>query len=174
MTIKIHKKKHHEKGDLKEAVKAALNNVGSDFFVRFWEESWTYIKTVVDVIHEPIVILNKNFCVRAANEAFYRVFETNPEDTEKKKIYELGNGQWNIEALRKLLEEILPKKTFFKGFEVVHEFPLIGKRTMILNARQIHFTEDIEFEPIILLAIDDITEMIKVAEKIAYRNRSTM
>ncbi len=145
-------------------------SLGNDFFLRLWEESWTYIKTVVDVMREPILILDKNLCVIAANEPFYRTFQVKPKDTEDKVVYELGNGQWNIPALKKLLEDILPEQTFFKGFEVAHEFPFIGRKVMILNARQIHFKKDKDsksFPPIILLAIEDVTEMMGVAEMLA-------
>lgn len=141
--------------------------LGADFVDLFWEKSWTYIKTVVDVVREPVVILDKKFRVMAANESFYRVFQVDPQDTEQKIVYELGNGQWDIPSLRKLLEDILPKNTFFKGFEVTHEFPSIGHKTMILNARQIHVTGDNDFPPIILLAIEDVTEMMGVAEMLA-------
>lgn len=137
---------------------------------KMWEKSWTYIKTVVDVVREPVLILNKDLRVMAANESFYRAFQVEHMDTEGRVVYELGNGQWNIPALRKLLEDILPKNTFFKGFEVDHEFPVIGKKVMILNAREIHFREDSsteEFPAIILLAIEDVTEMMFVAETLA-------
>jgi PAS domain-containing protein len=144
-----------------------LKTVGADFISRFWEESWTYIKTVVEVVREPILILDRDLRVLAANEAFYRTFQVEAKDTEKKIVYELGNGQWNIPSLRKFLEDILPKNTFFKGFEVAHEFPSIGRKVMILNARQIHFKEDAAFQPIILLAIEDVTEMIMIAETLA-------
>lgn len=136
---------------------------------RFWEESWTYIKTVVDIVREPVLILDKDLRVMAANESFYRTFQVEPKNTEKRVVYELGDGQWNIPALRKLLEDILPKNTFFKGFEVVHEFPLIGHKVMILNARRIykeHAASEV-FPPIILLAMEDVTEMMVVAETLA-------
>jgi len=97
----------------------------SNFFTEFWEESWTYLKTVVDVLREPVLILDTNMKVLAANEAFYALFHVKTTDTENKLIYELGNGQWGIPALRKLLEDILPKETYFKGFEVDHVFPYI-------------------------------------------------
>src|SRR5689334_10999042 len=126
----------------KTAAQAVLP-VGAALVARVWGESWTYIKTVVDVVREPILILDKELHVMAANEAFYRTFQVELKDTEHKIVYELGNGQWNIPALKKLLEDILPKNTFFKGFEVIHEFPFIGRKVMILNARQIHFKEDI-------------------------------
>ncbi len=153
-----------------KSVDTSVIPVGADFVGHLWEKSWTYIKTVVDVVREPVLILDKDFSVMAANEAFYRVFQVESKDTENKVVYKLGNGQWDIPALRKLLEDILPKNTFFKGFEVDHEFPVIGRKVMILNARQIHFREDTvseQFPPIILLAIEDVTDMMAVAETLA-------
>lgn len=154
----------------KIAVKQAHEPTGTDFFERLWEQSWTYIKTVVDVVHEPILILDKDLRVMAANESFYRIFQVESKNTEGEIVYDLGNGQWNIPALRKLLEDILPKNTFFKGFQVTHEFPVIGRKTMILNARQIRTkgqTATELFPPIILLAIEDVTEMMAIAETLA-------
>lgn len=155
----------------KKSSDQAVDLVGADFVERLWEKSWVYIKTVVDVVREPILILDKDLLVMAANESFYRLFQVEAKETEGKIVYELGNGQWDIPALRKLLEEILPGSTFFKGFEVTHEFPAIGRKAMILNARQIHFKEDTtaeQFPPIILLAMEDITEIVFVAESLAH------
>ncbi len=142
---------------------------GIDFAERLWAESWTYIKTVVDTVREPFLILNKDLCVMAANDSFYRTFQVEEKDTENKFVYELGNGQWDIPQLRKLLEDILPKNTFFKGFEITHDFPLIGRKVMILNARQIFRVGkgSTMFPPIILLAMEDVTEMMGVAEMLA-------
>lgn len=146
-----------------------------DFFENFWEESLTYIKTVVDVVREPVLILDKDFRVLAANNPFYEMFQVEPRDTENEVIYKLGNGQWNIPDLRRLLEDILPQNSFFKGFEVAHNFPIIGQKVMILNARQIHFNknnaEAKSFPPIILLAIEDITDIMQIAETLASHSR---
>jgi len=158
-------------GKNKNIIKTAPVKIGASFVDNFWEKSWTYIETVVDVVHEPVLILDKNFCIMAANESFYKVFQVNPEDTEGKIVYELGNGQWNIPDLRKLLEDILPNNIFFKGFEVAHEFPSIGYKVMILNARQIYVKEDADFPPIILLAMEDVTEMMSVAEMLSHRTK---
>lgn len=147
----------------------SLDAGGSDLIHRFWGQSWTYIKTVVDVVREPILILDKDLRVLAANESFYRTFQVQPGETEKRIVYELGNGQWDIPALRKLLEDILPKHSFFKGFEVNHDFPTIGKKIMLLNARRI-YTEDSAseiFPPIILLAMEDVSDIMVVAETLA-------
>lgn len=146
-----------------------LKSSGAYFVERLWEESWTYIKTVVDIVRDPILILDKDLRVMAGNESFYRTFQVEPKDAEGKVIYELGDGQWNIPVLKKLLEEILPKNTFFKGFEVDHIFPVIGHKVMILNARRIYkeTAAPQKFPPIILLAMEDVTEMMTVAKKLA-------
>lgn len=145
--------------------------IGADFFDDIWKQSWTYIKTVVDVVREPILILDKDFRVLAANEPFYKKFQVEKSSTETHVLYELGNGQWNIPSLRKLMENVLPRHTFFKGFEVAHDFPHIGRKVMILNARQIYFSSKnaaMVFPPIILLAIEDVSDMILVAKTLAY------
>ncbi len=147
------------------------NGHGKDYAQMLWEESWTYIKTVVDTVREPFLILDKDLCVMAASESFYRIFQVDERDTEGKLVYKLGNGQWNIPSLKKLLEDILPQNSFFNGFEVTHDFPHIGKKVMILNARRIyHKGKNTNiFHPIILLAMEDITEMMGVAEMLALR-----
>lgn len=149
--------------------------VGADFFSEFWEESWTYIKTVVDVLREPVLILDKDLKVLAANEAFYSLFQVKPANTEGQVVYELGNGQWNIPALRTLLENILPKDTFFKGFEVDHEFQFIGHKTIVLNARHIHSKDSKSaelFPPLIMLAMEDVTDIMTIAKTLAkYTNQ---
>jgi two-component system CheB/CheR fusion protein len=85
--------------------------------------------------------LGADLRVKTANEAFYKTFKTAPDQTEGVLIYELGNGQWRIPKLRRLLEEILPRNSFFNDFEVIHEFPRIGRRTMLLNARRLEQAE---------------------------------
>jgi hypothetical protein len=153
---------------------SVIEALPSHFVERVWDESWTYIKTVVDIVREPILILDKNLCVMAANDSFYRTFQVDIKDTEGKIVYELGNGQWDIPGLRKLLEDILPRNTFFKGFEVEHDFQFIGHKVMILNARQIHFKEDSEtklFPPTIFLAMEDVTDMIAVATSLANQTK---
>lgn len=128
-----------------------------------WEVAWTYIRTVVDTIREPFLILDKDLRVLSANKTFYSVFQVTHEETEGTLVYELGNGQWNISKLRILLEDILPKHTHFEDFRVEHDFPKIGLKIMILNARQVHRTDD--KTPIILLAMEDITMQIQLEDK---------
>jgi nitrogen-specific signal transduction histidine kinase len=140
---------------------------GTDFAEKLWKESWTYIKTVVDTVREPFIILDQELRVMVANERFYDTFHVAQKETEGKSVFNLGNGQWDIPSLRTLLENILPKDTFFKGYEVVHEFPIIGKKIMILNARRVYRNDTADFPPIILLAMEDVTDVMSVAEKLA-------
>ena len=119
-----------------------------------------YAESIVTTIREPIIILNKNLIVRTANNSFYKKFQALPEETEGRTLFELGNNQWNIPGLNKMLEKILPEKSSIVDFEVYHDFPFLGFRTMLLNATQILRTNN--EEPSILLAFEDITEKRKL------------
>jgi PAS domain-containing protein len=141
--------------------------ITDSFIEKYWDQSWTYIKTVIDVVREPVLVLDSDFRVLSANIPFYHTFKVKPKETEGKIVYELGNNQWKIPALKKLLESMLPKQTFFRGFEVVHDFPSIGKKVMLLNGRQIYVQGEFVNKPIILLAIEDITEVVGAADKLA-------
>jgi len=90
------------------------------------------------------------------SRSFYDVFKVEPEQTVGHLIYDLGNKQWDIPRLRELLETILPQQATFDNYEVEHDFTTIGRRIMLLNARQIQ--RGLGKKRIILLAIEDITE----------------
>lgn len=139
---------------------------------RIWGTSWTYMRTVADNVREPFLILDRNLNVIAGNESFYDTFQVRPKDTENRLFFELGTGEWNAPELRELLEDVLPENTFFKGFQVDHYFPKVGRKVMMLNARRI-YPQDPHFKdpmPIIFLAMEDITEMTLIAEKLATMN----
>ena len=119
------------------------------------EEARSYAQGIVETLREPLLVLNGNLRVISANSAFYQCFKGVPQETENRLIYELGDRQWDIPALRKLLEEILPKDSVFQDFMVDADFPLIGRRTMLLNARRLH--REGGREDLILLALEDIT-----------------
>jgi two-component system CheB/CheR fusion protein len=110
---------------------------------------------VIQTIREPLLILDGKLEVVSANPSFYRTFGVSPPETEGVSLYDLGNGQWNIPGLRRLMEDILPKNTKVEDFVMEHDFPRIGHRKMLLNARRI-VVEDIR-KQFILLAIEDIT-----------------
>jgi len=119
------------------------------------EDSQNFAQNIVDTVREPLLILDAELCVRSANRAFYQTFQVSPEETEDCLIYELGNGQWDIPALRTLLEDIIPQKSVFNDYELEHDFPSIGRRVMLLNARELRPGDHAEF---LVLALEDVTE----------------
>jgi len=125
------------------------------------QDAREYAENIVETVREPLVVLNSELKVLTANQSFYDIFQVRPEETIGNFIYELGNRQWDIPKLRVLLEEILPHDSVFNGYEVEHDFIDVGRKTMLLNARQI-FRKDIGSH-IILLAMEDITERKQVA-----------
>lgn len=129
-----------------------------------WRVAWTYIRTVVDTTREPFLILDSDLRVLSANKTFYRFFRVKKKDTEGILVYKLGDGQWNISSLRRLLEKILPKKTFLADYQVDHDFPGIGRKIMLLNARRVQTTRS--SRAILLLAMEDITRRKEIEEKL--------
>ena len=112
--------------------------------------------SILGSIREPLLLLDPSLKVVRANPSFYRTFNVKPDETEGELIYDLGNRQWDIPKLRKLLEDILPQNTDFHDFEVEHDFETIGRKIMHLNARRIH--DDGNQTRLILLAIEDVSE----------------
>ena len=92
---------------------------------------------IVDTVREPLIVLDGELQVVSASRSFYQRFHVAPEETVGRRLYELGNHQWDIPALRELLETVLPRDRSFDGYEVEHDFPAIGRRKMLLNARRI-------------------------------------
>ena len=120
------------------------------------QDALEYTEGIINIVREPLIILYEDLSVALANRSFYQAFKAKPEETEGQHIYDLGNRQWDIPKLRELLEDILPKTTSFDNFEVEHDFPDIGKRIMLVNARRIYLKTN--RRKLILLAIEDITE----------------
>ncbi len=123
-----------------------------------------YSQNIVDTVREPLLMLDTTLRVHSANRAFYRTFHVSREETENRLIYELGNGQWDIPALRTLLEDIVPKNSILSDFELEHAFPVIGQRVMLLNARQMKAGNHGE---LLVLAMDDVTERRGAEEEVA-------
>ncbi len=114
-----------------------------------------FAEAIIATVREPLLVLDADFRVVNANKSFYKTFRVTPEQTERQVLYELGNGQWDIPQLRKLLEDILPRNSTFNDFAVEHEFPLIGREKMLLNGRKVIQREADGL--LILLAIEDTT-----------------
>ena len=116
----------------------------------------TLEEAIVDTVREPLMVLDENLRVVVASRSFYRAFGVTREETEGRPLYELGDGQWDIPALRELLGQIIPRHTTIEEFEVEHDFPKIGRRTMLLNARKVFYEGNNSTS--LLVAIQDITE----------------
>lgn len=122
-----------------------------------------YSEAIVDSVRLPLVVLNKKLQVLTANRSFYETFKLSPKETENKLIYVLNDYAWNIPKLKILLEKILPANTHFDNYEVEIDFPHIGTRTMLLNARRTY--RQVNNTEAILLAFDDITGRKQLEKK---------
>ena len=123
---------------------------------------------IVETVPSALITLDKDLNITSANRAFYQTFRTSPAETVGCHIYELGSRQWDIPALRSLLESVIPHRATVEGFEVEHDFPSIGRRTMLVNARKI-FRQG-GADGVILLAIEDVSEE-RAATHESERNR---
>ncbi len=136
-----------------------------------------YAESIVATVRESLLVLDADLCVQTASRSFYQTFEETPETTEHRFFYELGDGQWNIPELRRLLEEMRPQDSGVEGYEVEREFPRIGRKTMLLNARR--FFQESGQRSLTLLAIEDITTrkeletaLLQRVEELAAADRS--
>jgi two-component system CheB/CheR fusion protein len=118
------------------------------------QEAYEYFENIVETIREPLIVLDSDLRIISANQSFYRIFHVSKEESEGQCLSDIGDKQWNIPKLSKLLLDILPQKSIVEEFEVAHDFPTIGYRIMLLNAREII---DHEKRKNILLVFEDIT-----------------
>jgi two-component system CheB/CheR fusion protein len=125
-------------------------------------EARDYLAAVVATMREPLIMLNADALVQTANHAFYDVFQTSPEETEQRPLYELGDHRWDVPELRRSLAEILTGQVEFHGLELELELPGVGRRMMLLNARRVQPAR--AAGELILLAIDDITAIKELVD----------
>jgi PAS domain S-box-containing protein len=116
----------------------------------------TLAQAMVDTIRQALLVLDADLRVVAASRSFYSTFQASPEETRGRLIYDLGQGEWNHPKLRELLERIIPERGVMEDFEVAQDFPGIGQRIMLLNARKVFYAGD--SNTTLLLSIEDITE----------------
>ncbi len=120
-------------------------------------EAQEFAESIIQTVRQPLVVLDGQLRVVMANQAFYRTFQLSASEVEQQLIYQVGNGEWDIPALRRLLEEILPQNRAFQDFLVDHKFSHVGRRLLVLNGRRL------EREPgdprLILLAMEDVTQV---------------
>ena len=121
-------------------------------------ESQEHAEAIIRTVPNPLVVLTADLCLQTANEAFYRAFKLTPAKAHGRLIFKLGNGAWDIPRLRLLLEEIIPKNSFFNDYELTHTFAGLGRRSLLLNARMLKATSG--RPKAILLGFKDVTEVL--------------
>lgn len=117
-----------------------------------------------------MLVLDHNLNVLSANTLFYHTFNLSPEKTINQKITTIGQGQWNIPELDNVLQSIIPNQTFITGFKMSGTFPLVGNKIVVLSARQIYYmanTPSSHSPPIVLVAMEDITDIMSIADAVA-------
>jgi two-component system CheB/CheR fusion protein len=97
----------------------------------------SYADAIIETVREPLLVLDGSLRVKRVTESFCEKFHLTSQAVEEHFLYEIGNHQWNIPALRTLLEEVLPKNARVTDFKVDHLFPKLGRRTLLLNARRV-------------------------------------
>ena len=120
------------------------------------KDAGTFAQAIVDTVRELLLVLDQDLRVLAASRSFYLKFKVASANTQGRPLYALGDGQWDIPRLRLLLEKIIPEQGEMEDYEVEHQFPDIGRRTMLLNARKVLYAETPHTN--ILLGIEDVTE----------------
>jgi PAS domain S-box-containing protein len=130
------------------------------------QDAREYAESIIQTMRRPLMVLDSELKILSANQSFYYTFKTGPEETIGKFVYDLGDRQWDIPRLRELLEEILHHNTGFNSYEVEHDFPAIGNKIILLNARRIFRKKS--GSHILLLAMEDITERKQLAEQLLH------
>lgn len=128
--------------------------------------SSAFQEDIIHTIREGLLVLNLDLRVEFANQPFYQMFAVKEMETVGTLIYQLGNGQWDIPELRRLLEEVLPNNQIFNDYEMAHEFETIGWRAMRLNGRRL------DGQQRILLAIEDITARQQALNQLKQMNET--
>lgn len=129
----------------------------------------SYADDIIATLREPFLVLDGDLRVKTANRSFYGSFHVSKGETENRLVYDLGNGQWDIPGLRKLLDQVLSRNQSVHDYEVEHTFPILGRKTMLLNARP--FPPDSKHPELILLAVEDVSALRERAEELAEANR---
>ena len=120
------------------------------------EDARALAQAIVDTVREPMLVLDGDLRVLAVSRSFYMTFQVHQQDVLGRPLYALGDGQWHIPALRMHLEKIIQERAAMDAFEVEHEFPKIGRRIMLLNARSVFYAD--HSHTTLLLAFEDVTE----------------
>ncbi|MEJ7737264.1 MAG: chemotaxis protein CheB [Chitinophagaceae bacterium] len=148
-----------------ESTNEELMTINNELLVKNEQlaESYEYSEAIIGTIREAVMVMDRNFKIMSANKTFYEMFRVKQDETERQRLFDLDNKQWNIPGLKEFLDELLLNGTQFYGFEVAHHFPGIGEKVLMLNAKVI--VQQVPGQKLILLAIEDITEH-RMAERV--------
>ncbi len=113
-------------------------------------------RAIVDTVRDPLLVLDEKLRILAASRAFYQIFQLVDRDIRGRLIYEIEEGQWNIPELRTILETIAKDHSAIEGYEVDRDFPRVGRRIMLLNARKVFYAE--AGHTTTVLAFEDVTD----------------
>ena len=134
---------------------AALASPNGQPFIDL-DDAHPLAQAIVDTIRDPLLVLDQDLRIVTANRAFHQTFRMNCQDIQGRPVYGLGDGQWDIPELRLLLEDVAPQHTVMEAYEVERDFPIIGRRSMLLNAREV-FNQG-NSRNLILLTFEDVTD----------------
>jgi PAS domain S-box-containing protein len=134
---------------------AALASPNGQPFIDL-DDAHPLAQAIVDTIRDPLLVLDQDLRIVTANRAFHQTFRMNRQDIQGRPVYGLGDGQWDIPELRLLLEDVAPQHTVMEAYEVERDFPIIGRRSMLLNAREV-FNQG-NSRNLILLTFEDVTD----------------
>ncbi|MBC7845781.1 MAG: response regulator [Flavobacterium sp.] len=157
-----------------ESTNEELTTSNQELYARIQqvEELNNYNQAILSTVHEPVLVLDKDIKIKSANKSFYKTFKVTEAESIGESLFKLGNNQWNIQGLRELLEEIVPKNNSFYDFEVEHTFPIIGTKTILLNAHRI--VQQSINEELIVLTIVDITEVRRLAIELQVKEKKAL
>jgi PAS domain S-box-containing protein len=154
-----------ESGDLDGIVLIFRDTTERRQVERRIEDEWRRGEVIIAAVQDSLIVLDVDLHVRSANRSFYEIFDTLPEQTLGRSLFDLGEGQWNVDGLRTLLEEILTGDLHSGEYQVEREFPAVGKRIILVNARKLNGKDG--REKMLLLAIEDITGRSQLANSLA-------
>lgn len=113
-------------------------------------------RNIVDSVRESLLVLDKDYRIVSANRSFYDTFGLSARQTTGKSLFKLADGQWDIQELRELLDQVRSEGKTFDDYRLDHDFDVVGMKKMVLNATVLH--GDGEERTGILLAIENVTE----------------
>ncbi|MBD9375183.1 PAS domain-containing protein [Rhizobium sp. ARZ01] len=131
---------------------------------RLMRNSHVQAQSIIDTVPDPLLVLDRNLCIQTASRAFFTTFQVDRAETIGQHLYELGNRQWDIPELRLLLEDVIPKSMAVVDYEVEHDFPSIGRRTMLVSAQRL-FHPDNNSRTLLLSIVDATKRRQREAEK---------